>query len=72
MIAYLDTNVVLRLVSGEHGKLTQKARKAINAADLYVSPMVDFELQYLYEIKRLRITSAEIHGRLPSWSSGGQ
>ena len=60
MIAYLDTQVVVWLVTSHHQKLTATARRRINtAADLLVSPMVDLELQYLHEIGRLRLNAAE-------------
>lgn len=53
MIHYLDTNVVVRLASGEVEKLSRRATEAIQKSDLVISPMVLLELQYLYEIKRV-------------------
>ena len=64
MIAYLDTQVVVWLVSSRHQHLSESARRVINAASLYVSPMVGLELQYLHEIGRLRIGGAEILEKL--------
>jgi PIN domain nuclease of toxin-antitoxin system len=53
MQAYLDTNVVVRLAHGDLKKITKTAQKAIERYDLFVSPMVYLELQYLYEIGRI-------------------
>ena len=52
---YLDTHVVLLLYDKELGKIPQKAVEAIEKADdLRISPIVLLELQYIYEIKRIR------------------
>ena len=52
-VIFLDTNAVIYLFSA-HDKIPEKARKAIEANDLYVSPMLRLELQYLYEIGRAK------------------
>ena len=64
MLAYLDTQVVVWLASGYHQHISIKARCAINAAGLLLSPMVGLELQYLNEIGRLRIGATEILDKL--------
>ena len=51
---YLDTHVVVWLFSGEIDKLSDKAREIIEASELLISPMVVLELEFLYEIGRLR------------------
>lgn len=51
---YLDTHVVVWLFSGEIGKLSEKARELIEEHELLISPMVVLELEFLYEIGRLR------------------
>lgn len=50
---YLDTHVVVWLYAGQTEKLGEKARSCINENDIYVSPIVSLELQYLLEIKRI-------------------
>ena len=50
---YLDTHVVVWLYAGQTEKLSEKARSGINENDIYVSPIVSLELQYLLEIKRI-------------------
>ena len=50
---YLDTHVVVWLYGGLSEKFTELAIALINEHELYVSPMVRLELQYLYEIERL-------------------
>jgi len=52
-IIYLDTHIVCWLFEGKIEKLTQSAIDAIDSGKLFVSPMVDLELQYLYEIGRI-------------------
>jgi PIN domain nuclease of toxin-antitoxin system len=52
-IVYLDTHIVCWLYEGTPEKLSQAARNTIVSGELFVSPMVDLELQYLYEIGRI-------------------
>ncbi|MGV0108064.1 PIN domain nuclease, a component of toxin-antitoxin system [Nostoc sp. DSM 114160] len=51
---YLDTHVVAWLYAGLTDKLTDIAKTLINDNDVYISPIVRLELQYLYEIKLLK------------------
>ena len=51
---YLDTHVVVWLFSGEINKISNKALELIEENELLVSPMVVLELEFLYEIGRLR------------------
>ena len=57
---YLDTHVIIWLFSGDIEKISQKAVELIEENELLVSPMVVLELEFLYEIKRLKYTSIEI------------
>ena len=66
MQAYLDTNVVVRLAHGDLKKITKAAQKAIERYDLFISPMVYLELQYLYEIGRITAQPEAILTRLDS------
>ncbi len=57
---YLDTHVVVWLAS-ERSRFSEPALNLIkNTETLYVSPMVELELQYLYEIGRLKLQSTPI------------
>ena len=51
---YLDTHVVVWLFSGEIDKLSDKVCAIIEESELFISPMVVLELEFLYEIGRLR------------------
>jgi PIN domain nuclease of toxin-antitoxin system len=51
-VTYLDTHVVVWLYAGMPERLPPSIRQRLNASDLYISPMVMLELQYLYEIGR--------------------
>jgi len=60
-LVFLDTHVVAWLYDALVGKLSESARSTIErSAALTVSPMVRLELQYLYEIGRLRVPPADI------------
>ena len=54
-IVYLDTHIVVWLYAGLLDKITDAAKKAIDESDLFVSQMVRLELQYLYEIGRIKV-----------------
>lgn len=51
---YLDTHVVVWLYSGLTDKLSDLAKTLINNNEVYISPVVRLELQYLYEINRIK------------------
>ncbi|NES20143.1 MAG: type II toxin-antitoxin system VapC family toxin [Symploca sp. SIO3E6] len=51
---YLDTHVVVWLYGGLGNRLSDLAKSLINDHEIYVSPIVRLELQYLYEIGRVR------------------
>ena len=57
---YLDTHVVVWLYAGLTEKISPKATELINANPLYISPMVQLELEYLNEIGRITVGSAII------------
>ena len=64
MSAYLDTHVAIWLHDGLVERLSAAARKAIEANDLLISPMVMLEFQYLRERKRIRVEPAELFAYL--------
>ena len=57
---YLDTHVVVWLYAGDKSQLTEKGVKLINENELLISPIVQLELQYLLEIKRITQPAASI------------
>lgn len=59
-LAYLDTHVVVWLYSGLVDKLSRKAARTIETSLLRASPLVELELQYLYEIGRLKPNAEEV------------
>ena len=61
---YLDTHVVVWLYAGEVGRLSAKARAAIEAQELRISPMVLLELEYLRETGRISVRSEKIRAAL--------
>ncbi len=52
--AYLDTHVIIWLHDAELSKFSNTSKGIIETFDLLVSEFVRLELQYLYEIKKLR------------------
>jgi len=62
---YLDTHIVVWLRQKELQKFSPKALEAIEqAGQLFISPMVELELKFLYEIGRISETSYNILGDL--------
>jgi PIN domain nuclease of toxin-antitoxin system len=52
---FIDTNVIVRLYNGDLDLLSVNAKKIINNSnDIFVSPMVILELEYLYEIEKVK------------------
>lgn len=66
-VTYLDTHVVAWLYQSGANLLSARAIEAIeSAADLRISPMVRLELQYLFEIGRVREPSVGVVDDLAS------
>lgn len=57
---FVDTHILLWLASGHTKKLSTVARKAINSANILVSPMSILELHYLHEINRVPLSPSKI------------
>ena len=54
---YLDTHVVVWLYTGDIKRLMPGVRRLIESSELYVSPAVILELQFLKEINRVTVES---------------
>ena len=52
-VVHLDTHVVCWLYEGRVEMLSAPARSALESGRLAISPIVDLELQFLYEIGRI-------------------
>jgi PIN domain nuclease of toxin-antitoxin system len=55
VIAYLDTHILAWLGAGKLSRLSSKAQKQLEKAELLCSPMAYLELEYLYELKRTKL-----------------
>jgi PIN domain nuclease of toxin-antitoxin system len=63
-VIYLDTNVLLWL-AGAPEQLSDTARAVIDEHEqLLFSPMVELEIEYLYEVGRIRQPSSEVIAHL--------
>jgi PIN domain nuclease of toxin-antitoxin system len=60
VIAYLDTNVVVWLTQGSLARISRKAQDVLERADLLISPMMLIELEYLYELKRIKLSARDV------------
>ena len=57
---YLDTHLVLWLFGGSVDLISKKALQFIDENEVYISPIVELELQFLIESKNLNKSSSEI------------
>ena len=62
MIAYLDTNVVVWLAQGDLTRISRRAQGLLDetATDVLISPMVLIELEYLYEVGRIKLSARDV------------
>jgi PIN domain nuclease of toxin-antitoxin system len=60
MMVFLDTHVVVWLYQKSLKLLSAKAIQAIEDSSIYISPIVLLELEYLYEIGRIKTDSDTI------------
>jgi PIN domain nuclease of toxin-antitoxin system len=59
-LIFLDTHVVAWLYGAAAAKLPPVVRSKLDQEDLYVSPIIELELEYLYEIGRLKQPAATV------------
>jgi PIN domain nuclease of toxin-antitoxin system len=63
-LVYLDTHIVAWLYAGLLDKFTPNAKACIDDNNIVISQFVRLELQYLYEIGRIKIKPDKIIGNL--------
>ena len=51
---YLDTHIVVWLFAGLLEKFNQSTKTILNENEILISPIVRLELEYLYEIERVK------------------
>ncbi|MBI5149757.1 MAG: PIN domain-containing protein [Candidatus Omnitrophica bacterium] len=59
-MVYLDTHLVLWLYAGSLDLISKQALRVIEEDEIYISPIVELELQYLKESKKIRKLPGEI------------
>lgn len=57
---YLDTHTVIWLYTGQLKKFSKNTLDILENNNLFISPMVKLELQYLYEKQRITDTAEQI------------
>ncbi len=60
MNCFLDTHIVIWLYEKRLDLLSEKARQHIEENDLFISPVVKLEIEYLYEIEKISDSSNTI------------
>lgn len=60
VIAYLDTHVVVWLAADNVNRISRKARVLLESGELLVAPIVLLELEYLFELKRIRLRARDL------------
>jgi PIN domain nuclease of toxin-antitoxin system len=60
MNCFLDTHIVIWLYEKRLGLLSEKAKICIEENDLFISPVVKLEIDYLYEIEKIKDDSDTI------------
>jgi PIN domain nuclease of toxin-antitoxin system len=64
MIVYLDTHVAAWLGEGRVKRFEPRVRRLLETAQLFVSPMVLLELEYLHQVGRIRVHGRDIVHKL--------
>ena len=59
-IVYLDTHVVVWLYAGRSELLSEQVADLIEQNDILISPIVELELQYLFETERILVKPDKI------------
>ena len=57
---YLDTHVVLWLYQKDRERFSQLSLSSIEENELFISPMVKMELEFLFEIDRITLNAERI------------
>ena len=60
MSCFLDTHVAIWLYEKRLDLLSEKAKQYIEKNDLFISPIVKLEIEYLFEIERIKDNSETI------------
>ena len=60
MTVYLDTNVVVWLAEGTLQRISRRAKSALEQGTLLMSPVVLIELEYLYELRRIKLPARDV------------
>jgi PIN domain nuclease of toxin-antitoxin system len=61
---YLDTNVVVWLAQGTLQRISRRAQNALEHGTLLMSPMVLVELEYLNELKRIKLPARDVQFKI--------
>lgn len=57
---HVDTHVLVWLLAGESRRIPRGIRQRLDRDEVAISPIVELELAYLYEVERIRMPAAEV------------
>jgi len=64
MSCFLDTHIAIWLYEKRLDLLSEKAKQYIEKNDLFISPVVKLEIEYLFEIEKIKDNSDTIYSFL--------
>jgi PIN domain nuclease of toxin-antitoxin system len=56
-IIQIDTHVAIWLYSGLQERFSPKASELLNNRSIFISPIVELEIQYLFEVEKIKVNS---------------
>ena len=59
-MVFIDTHIAIWLYNGNTQMLSAKGKRALETSDIRVTPMVKLEIEYLYEIGKIKKGPDEI------------
>lgn len=57
---FLDTHVLVWLYEGVLEKFSKNIQNKLNTLELFISPMIELELGFLFEMGRINVTGVEV------------
>lgn len=59
-LIFLDTHVVVWLYTGDPELFSPQVRQDLEESELFISPVVSLEIQYLHEIERISVGARKV------------
>lgn len=59
-LAFLDTHIVIWLYDALTDRFSRKAVRIINSNEIFISPFVILEIEYLFEAKKIKVKPSPV------------